>query len=208
MEIEKSNLIGGNPGIKFHDADNHGCEAHVQSKNKVPILQFNFQVRPGVVDWLEFSQEDIKTLLPYLQAFAETGQLEPTQGKSLSVDFVKSVIKMHIDHYENEKDQEGFDTCEAILRDLGLPEAKYAHAQGEEAFLDVSNELATMQESGVAMAANIVEQGNRIQELEQLVKEWRKLLEDRDSVSTASEHHVWEECESELREKTSQLLGE
>lgn len=107
-----------------------------------------------------FTRDEVKAILPYLQAYAETGTLE-LQGE----------------------DEE-----------------------------DLASELATMQEAGVAMAASIVDQGKRIEELqgdlasavshikalEQLVREWKKYGQS-----------VWE-CKhpDELVYLTEQLLGE
>lgn len=81
-----------------------------------------------------FTRDEVKAILPYLQAYVNSGTLEPQESE------------------------------------------------------DLASELATMQEAGVAMAANIVDQGERIaslkgdlaqavehiKALEQLLREWRQ----------------------------------
>lgn len=81
-----------------------------------------------------FTRDEVKAILPYLQAYVNSGTLEPQESE------------------------------------------------------DLASELATMQEAGVAMAASIVDQGERIaslkgdlaqavehiKALEQLLREWRQ----------------------------------
>jgi len=193
-------------------------------------------------DYFRFSREDIKTLLPYLQAFAQTGQLEPLSvtaarehGDSLLQKYSQSQeptlqgenLFGDIDqlHQKLKRENAILAATNKYVKDLKqlvrewkkygqspfgskhpdelvhmseqlLGESDHSPLQGED-------ELATMQE-----AANIVEQGKRIQALEQLVKEWRTLYFEAQELDNASAHHTWEECRNETLEKTSQLLGE
>lgn len=105
-----------------------------------------------------FTRDEVKAILPSLQAYVNSGTLEPQESE------------------------------------------------------DLASELATMQEAGVAMAANIVDQGERIASLEgdlaqavehinaleQLLREWKKYGQP----SFDSKHP------DELVHLTEQLLGE
>lgn len=78
MEIEKGILPNGRPLIRFKDQFDEPCRISVSGAS-TSFLKFHI-VGVGSA---QLSQEDIQALLPYLQSFAETGQLEPTQEPTL-----------------------------------------------------------------------------------------------------------------------------
>jgi hypothetical protein len=69
MKIEKDTLPNGSPCIKFEDQFEEPCKIST-SKTRVPFLKMHNG------STIQFSQEDIKALLPYIQAFVETGTIE------------------------------------------------------------------------------------------------------------------------------------
>jgi hypothetical protein len=72
MEIEKWTSTSG-PFIKFKAYAGTPCKLSVAYEHlKITLHSDRF-----MPDYAQFSQEDIKTLLPYLQSFAETCTLEP-----------------------------------------------------------------------------------------------------------------------------------
>jgi hypothetical protein len=105
MEIEKQS-DAETPTIKFKDDIGSSCCIWLAEKFKG--LYFGLENDYGL-----FTQEDIKDLLPYLQSFAETGQLEPAtestlQGGSLAEAFKpENLIKISADQnvklYEQER---------------------------------------------------------------------------------------------------------
>jgi len=134
----------------------------------------------------QFSQEDIKTLLPYLQAFAETGQLEPP-----SVTSAKEHGSALLQRYSEAQEptlQGGSLLEESIKKTASL----IRQASEQEKRIDDLVETTARQNF------NNYEQEKRIQALEQLVKEWSSC-----NWSVASARDL-----KKLQEKTSQLLGE
>lgn len=77
MEITKGTLPNGNPCITFKDQFDEKCEMIVSPDT---LLRFAFE------DVAYLSQEDMKALLPYLQAFAESGTFEPQESPLQGVD--------------------------------------------------------------------------------------------------------------------------
>jgi len=84
MEIKEGKTGLGEQMIEFTDQSASDLrmwvEEHSRQGKGTKILYFDTDT-----DYFKFSQEDIKALLPYLQSFAETGQLEPQsplQGES------------------------------------------------------------------------------------------------------------------------------
>jgi len=79
MKIEKSKTGLGEQMIEFKDQSASDLRMWVEEHSKqgkgTKILYFDTDA-----DYFKFSQGDIKALLPYLQAYAETGQLEPQQS--------------------------------------------------------------------------------------------------------------------------------
>lgn len=114
-------IIRNGSSIEFTDRCNFSCEIDASNDN------LNFSISWECDGSADFSQDQIKSLLPYLQAFAESGTLEPQETT----------------------------------------------LQGED------------------------EQGKRIKELEQLVREWRSTVFASSSLAL-----------NNLQKKTSQLLGE
>lgn len=96
MEITKGTLPNGNPCIEFKDQFDEDCRISI---NHHTALKFNIVWQSAVY----FSQEDVKALLPYLQAFAESGTLEPSplQGGDERVDMLaKASAKRVLDALE------------------------------------------------------------------------------------------------------------
>lgn len=75
MEITKGTLPNGASCIEFDDQFDDPCKLSV-SKARSPFLKFNFS------HCAQFSQEDVKAILPYLQSFADHGTLEPKEGQA------------------------------------------------------------------------------------------------------------------------------
>jgi len=69
MEIEEGKTFG-KLSLEFTDANGIKCDLWIDENSE------NLYCNIGD-DLAIFTQEDIKALLPYLQSFAETGQLEP-----------------------------------------------------------------------------------------------------------------------------------
>lgn len=82
MEIEKGKTSSGEQLIEFADQTGSDIglwvEEHSKQGKSVKLLYLDVET-----DYFKFSQEDIKTLLPYLQSFASSGTLEPTQEPTL-----------------------------------------------------------------------------------------------------------------------------
>jgi hypothetical protein len=76
MEIKKEKTFG-RPSIKFTDSMGDTC--YIWIMDNLGELRFDLDT-----DFAQFSQEDIKSLLPYLQSFVETGELEPQQSPSVT----------------------------------------------------------------------------------------------------------------------------
>lgn len=68
MDIENT-VVHGQAGIEFTDRTGTPCSLWVLFNTK--DLRFDLDT-----DFSQFSQEDIKALLPYLQAYANNGTLE------------------------------------------------------------------------------------------------------------------------------------
>lgn len=107
MEITKSEMYDKN--IRFKDAINTPCRVGVY-----PDGTLRLTMHGPISSNVFFTQEDIKSLLPYLQAFAETGRLElplqalPLQGGELTDAFepenlIKVSAEQNIKIYEQEK---------------------------------------------------------------------------------------------------------
>ncbi len=99
-------IIRGNPHISFKDQFAKECEiSSIDSQTHFPLLRIVF----GEITYL--SQEDIKTLLPYLQRFAETGILEPATETTLqwsdeTIDAIaKASAKRVLEVIETQKEQ-------------------------------------------------------------------------------------------------------
>jgi hypothetical protein len=156
-------------------------------------------------DYFKFLQEDIKSLLPYLQAFAETGTLEPAttlQGDTqIAHASLISDPKIRV-----EKLLEMFQVQEGRI-DILEKEKRACFSQIDNLIdenADLEEKLETMQEAGVAMASNITDQGKRIDALENLVREWRHYYQI-DALDDDSEHYA---RHHEIFRQTAQLLGE
>lgn len=183
-----------------------------------------------------FFHDQIKSLLPYLQSFAQSGTLEPAtplQGEEETNlikfrDSENSPCELWVElgalcfEYRNEKaGQFSRDQIKILLPCLQsyvsngtLELATESTLQGEKERIDAianasakrvldileaqNNEISTLQGADVAMAQNIVDQGKRIEALQNLVKGWRGLTEDVLPDFTLTE----------LQEQTAQLLGE
>src|SRR2546429_2065884 len=80
MEIKKGKTGLDEQMIEFKDQSASDLRMWVEEHSKqgkgTKILYFDTDT-----DYFKFSQEQIKALLPYLQAFAETGSLSPLQGE-------------------------------------------------------------------------------------------------------------------------------
>lgn len=169
MEIEKSVSPLGYATLEFMDVFDTLCRLWVLKNAKQLRLDLN-------ADVAQFTQGQIKTLLPYIQSFAETGTLELQGG---SVDEKKLELDKAIkgrDYYMRQ--------CDKQVDEIA----------------NLEDQLETMQEAGVAMANNIVDQGKRIEALQELVREWRAFGWT-DDVSGSLE---W----LDLDTKSAQLLGE
>jgi hypothetical protein len=104
MEIEKGEIYDVST-MEF--TDNLGTSCRMWILGNLEYLRFDLDT-----DFAQFSQEDIKTLLPYLQSFAETGRLEPQEppckGDSLAEAFkpenlIKVSVEQNVKIYEQEK---------------------------------------------------------------------------------------------------------
>ena len=124
--------------------------------------------------YTHFEQEQVKAVLPFLQAFAETGTFGTPAEEEI----------------EEDEDEE-----QTIMQ-----------------------ELAAMQEAVIAMAANIVDQGQRIEALvkttatlnyqcyeqEKRVKALEALVQEWATIGTSD---FYTKVYEELQEKTAKLLG-
>lgn len=249
MEIEKGKLPNGIRCLTFKDQFDEKCEVIISSDN---FLRFAFEYVAY------FSQEDIKTLLPYLQSFAETGTIEPQeptlQGDDIDQLYEKvkreNAILAATNEYVKELKQlvrewrHFFDAVEELIGDTHSESGeklteRTTQLLGEEwkqgGIQDLKDELSIVQKFAieqekrikslvqlfentskekVPLVRQINEQGIRIEaliratndacenieDLEQLVREWRHLTISR-NVLPASEFH-------KLQKQTKELLGE
>ena len=85
MEIEKWQSANFGEFIKFKEDLGTPCNLSVEDER----LKFIIHEDKFLPEYATFTQEDIKLLLPYLQAFVETGRLElppqriPLQGAQI-----------------------------------------------------------------------------------------------------------------------------
>ncbi len=82
MEIEKHEAPGETPLLKFSDQTRSDLRLWVEDHSVlgkgIKLLYLDTDS-----DYFKLLQEDMKSLLPYLQAFAETGTLEPATESPL-----------------------------------------------------------------------------------------------------------------------------
>jgi hypothetical protein len=109
MKISKWQDFNDNLDIRFRDNSGMPCRIASEQDN---LLRFSvYGLAPN---YIFFSQEDIKALLPYLQSFAETGRLElppqdtPLQGGTLADAFkpenlIRASAEQNCKIYEQEK---------------------------------------------------------------------------------------------------------
>lgn len=146
--------------IKFVDKNNISCEMWVE----LGALRFEIgrDIEFDSEDLGHFSQEDIKALLPYLQSFAETGQLEPSadtplQGGSLAEAFKP---EQNVKLYEQSQ-----------LIDRLTKEKAYCLSQ-----LDKQVDKIAELEEVVEKWRNIVERGGNGEDLNELQEKTIQLL--------------------------------
>lgn len=83
MEIKKCKTLYGYPSIAFTSSRGDFLLLWTRENGKDIEIGTHDGIGDNYDDIARFSQEDIKSLLPYLQAFAETGTLEPLQDTTL-----------------------------------------------------------------------------------------------------------------------------
>ena len=101
MKIEKSVSPLGHTTLKFDDFTGTFCRLWVLKNT--PNIRFDVNFA-----FAEFTQEDIKDLLPYLQLFTETGTIEPLQ-RDMSVTQIAAEIRQEqhiIKELENKLEKE------------------------------------------------------------------------------------------------------
>lgn len=182
MEIEK-----GETSIRFNDRNG---DPHAIS---IEYGLLEFQVRlnseEGGPFCAAFTQDQIKALLPYLQAFAESSTLEPTplQGGEASYEkrikaLIETTARINAKNYEQEK--------HLLEAEIGLEkvvkEKEYCLRQ-----LD--------------------KQVDQLAKLEELLEKWKEFVSS-PVPGRFDAHHPdfedWAKRRVELCEETSQILGE
>lgn len=160
--------------VKFTDTCNFPCEIDASNGNLRLSLPWESE---GTV---YLSQEQVKALLPYLQAFAESGRLKPQESPLQGVDEKIAMTAM----IEDPKKR-----IEALIKLFQEQRAPSTPLQG-----------GSLLEESIKKTASLVrqtgEQEKRIEALEQLVREWR----DACYIPLSSA------LLSDLHERTTQLL--
>lgn len=227
MKITKGKSPSGAPCLIFEDQFEESCRLSVK-KAPTPFLKFSLSYNR-----VQFSQEDIRSLLPYLQIFAETGTFESLDSNSedriaLQVaeigrlnpklsNLARAILHIiantegsciagwHIcDQLGVDRNQ--LDCCiPATVHDDALKELINAGLVKITPGLRYRYQLATDYEAGIAMAANIADQGCRIDGLKKLVRDFQSFVNGL-SLHDIPPYCIW--YMNDLKDRAKKALGE
>lgn len=216
MKITKDNSTPEYPHIYFSgEFDNCALALNTQS------TWLRFYIGSTLDDHILLSQEDIKALLPYLQSFVDSGTLEP-QESPLQGESKEQALEQLIVLKDKISLEEQLSIVSEASKSIETLEKQKAHLLRQvdkqvDEIAELEDQLEIMQEAGVAMASNIVDQGKRIEALQNLVREWRKfsdkIAQELLEIEQEEDCPPWRDLpkkrrDDQLEKKTAQLLGE